>query len=98
MREVKKTNGVKQIFLALIGVFSNGLKLPPLLIFKSKSQISIPDDLKPYLLVRNNGITWNTSDFFLEWLNRILFNLKLPNDTYCLHYGSGSTSYDERCS
>lgn len=83
MIEVKKTTGTKQMLTALFGILSNGLKLPPYLVFKTKSAVNIPAELKPYLIARNGG-GWMTADLFLDWLQRILFNLNLPEKTHVI--------------
>ena len=58
MVEIRKTSGIKQMFTALLGVLSNGFKLPPFLVFKTKSQINVPEELSPYLIAKNNLQDW----------------------------------------
>jgi len=81
MVEIKQSYGTKIMCTAILGILSSGYKLPIYLITKSSTPIDVPEELKPYLIIKNNESGWNNVDLFKDWLKRILFNFKMPSDT-----------------
>ena len=84
MIEIKKTTGSRIMCTALLGVLSNGFKLPIYLVTKSGKDIQVPNELKPYIIIRNNHNGWMTVDLFKDWFQRLLLNLIIPPNTHLI--------------
>jgi len=84
MVEVKKSAGTRQTFTALLGILSNGFKLPPYIVFKTKNATEVPEDLRPYIIVRRNSRGWMNGDLFLDYIKRLLLNLRVQNNTHII--------------
>ena len=79
--ELKSTTGTKMRFTIMATVMSEeGAKLPPYLIFKSNLKSELPNNYKDHLIVRNNSNGWIKEDLLKDWLDRIVLNLKLPEN------------------
>ena len=50
-------------------VLSSGHKLPIYLVFKSSSKVTLPDELSPYLVVRNNLSGWVDAQLFEDYVD-----------------------------
>jgi len=80
----KKTKGTRSMCTILLGVLSSGHKLPIYLVFKSSSKVILPDELSPYLVVRNNSSGWMDAQLFEDYVERILLYLILPPNTHLI--------------
>jgi len=70
MFEVKQSFGNKMMCTAILGILSSGYKLPIDLITKSSCAIDVPEELRPYLIIKNSDNGWNNIDIFKDWLKR----------------------------
>jgi hypothetical protein len=79
---VVKTLGHKRRCTIVLAVTADGVKLRPMIIFKSNSTSSRLKMLgSNKLIVRHNANGWITETLIKEWLQRILFQVKLlPNE------------------
>jgi len=76
------TNGHKLIFTAILAILSDGSKLPPLFIFKSKTPVSnnIKTKFQDKALICSNSSGWCARDNFQDWPNLIWLNLNLKHN------------------
>jgi len=77
-RSVKtvKTNGHKKRVTVCLAIASNGMKLPPMLIFKGEKSFTNPLSKKMYVTQNQNG--WMTETKMKEWIEHILGKVKFP--------------------
>lgn len=77
--EVKSTTGTKLRFTAMPVIMSDGGKGPLYLIFKSKLK-TIQNNYNDHLIIRNNTNGWIKEDLLLDWLERVIVNLKVAKN------------------
>ena len=84
MIEVKRIKETKLMCTVLLGVLSNGQRLPPYVVFRSNKKVEVPENLKPFIIIRNNSKGWMDSELFEDYIDRLVLNLKLSPDTHLI--------------
>jgi hypothetical protein len=83
-REVKilRTNGLKQRFTVAQTVCSDGTILPPLIIFKTKTNLPshLYEKYKGRVILRSNSSGWMSSKLMNEWINKIWDNIQVSEN------------------
>jgi hypothetical protein len=76
---VIKTLGHKKRCTVVLCIIEDGRKLPPLIIYKSKSETSFFNSMGSAnrFVVRNNANGWITEPLMIAWLERVFLNLQV---------------------
>lgn len=80
--KVRKTNGNKLTFTAILTITMDGSKLPPVFIFKTRNPIPQPlrNQFKNKVLLYTNANGWCVEGIFQDWINKIWLNMNLQQD------------------
>ena len=77
--KLKTTNGMKMTYTMILAVLEDGIKLPPVFIFKSRNPIALTTK-KRYnniALFFSNSTGCNNEEIMQEWCDKIWLNIKL---------------------
>ena len=77
-----KTTGTKKRFTAVLGIMSNGVKLPLLLIFKGLAAIpyKLRKKYKDDVIIHSNVNGWMVESIMLEWVKKVWDNFKISKN------------------
>jgi len=81
MVECKGSVGSRIHCTVVLGILSNGFKLPIYAIAKTKSKVEVPKELENFLIIRSNSKGWSSGELFEDYLQRLVLNLVLPPNT-----------------
>jgi len=78
---LKTCQGLTLTFTALLTVLSDGTKLPPLLVFKSKNAIpkKVQQKFAEKILLFSNASGWCNSSIMVDWINKLWLNLNIKS-------------------
>lgn len=72
---VKSNKDQKLRTTVMLGITSDGSRLPPLIIFKSRNKNPPPNQFPLQALVFHNRVGWITEFIFKFWLQQVIFNI-----------------------
>ena len=80
--KLKTTMGSKLTFTAMLAVLSDGRRLPPILIFKTKSPIpkTLHKKYSQRALLYSNSKGWCNQEIMNNWLNKVWLNINVKQN------------------